>query len=202
MSLFDVESAPARSYREPIPMSDIDTALTAQLVVAWAGEEGEDRRLGWWRSDLASEYGGEDLFRRMMPSTWRWASLQGAREAGRRVDTELRQRDHEPDRIVSLFSMGFELDERIEERLAELKRSGRTPVHALPGLAITDDGWQAESFWDWVAGHGAASGAVSPIGRQLGRNVPATLGQRVRDLVAGLAPTGDSYPLPHFRRAL
>jgi hypothetical protein len=83
-----------------------------------------------------------------------------------------------------------------------LKRSGRTPVHALPGLAITDDGWQAESFWDWVAGHGAAGGAVSPTGRQLGRNVPATLGQRVRDLIAGLAPAGDSYPLPHFRRAL
>ena len=118
-------------------MSDIDMALTSQLVVAWAGETGEERRLGWWRSDLASEYGGEDLFRRLLPSTWRWAALQGAREAARRVDAELRRRDHEPDRIVSLFSLGFELDERIEERLADLKRSGRTPDEALPGLAVT-----------------------------------------------------------------
>ena len=202
MSMFDVESAPARSHREPIPTSDIDMALTSQLVVAWAGEAGEERRLGWWRSDLASEYGGEDLFRRLLPSTWRWASLQGAREAARRVDAELRQRDYEPDRIVSLFSLGFELDERIEERLADLKRSGHTPEQGLPGLAVTDDGWRPESFWDWVAGHGEAGGTASPAGRRLSGNLPATVGQQVRRLVAGLAPGGESYPLPHFRRAL
>lgn len=142
-------------------MSDIDMVLTSQLVVAWAGETGEERRLAWWRCDLASEYGGEDLFRRLLPSTWRWAAFQGAREAARRVDEELRRRDHEPDRIVSLFSLGFELDERIEERLADLKRSGRAPDEALPGLAVTDDGWHPENFWDWVAGHGEAGGTAS-----------------------------------------
>jgi hypothetical protein len=200
--MFDVESAPARSHREPIPMSDVDMALTSQLVVAWAGETGEERRLGWWRSDLASEYGGEDLFRRLLPSTWRWAALQGAREAARRVDAELRHRDHEPDRIVSLFSLGFELDERIEERLADLKRSGRTPDEVLPGLAVTGDGWHPDSFWDWVAGHGEAGGTASPAGRRLSGSLPATVGQQARRLVAGLAPEAESYPLPHFRRAL
>jgi hypothetical protein len=60
MSMFDVENVPIRSERAPIPMSDIDAALTSQLVVAWAGETGEERRLGWWRSDLVSEYGGDD----------------------------------------------------------------------------------------------------------------------------------------------
>ena len=202
MSMFDVESAPAGSHRQPIPMSDIDMALTSQLVVAWAGETGEEHRLGWWRCDLASEYGGEDLFRRLLPSTWRWAALQGAREAARRVDAELRRRDHEPDRIVSLFSLGFELDERIEERLADLKRSGRAPDEALPGLAVTNDGWHPESFWDWVAGHGQAGGTASPAGRRLSGSLPATVGQQARRLVAGLAPAAERYPLPHFRRAL
>jgi hypothetical protein len=199
--MFDAESPPARSHREPIPMSDIDMALTSQLVVAWAGETGEERRLGWWRSDLASEYGGEDLFRRLLPSTWRWAALQGAREAARRVDAELRRRDYEPDRIVSLFSLGFELDERIEERLADLKRSGRTPDEALPGL-VTDDGWHPENFWEWVADHGEAGGTASPAGRRLSGSLPATVGQQIRRLVAGLAPATESYSLPHFRRAL
>jgi len=202
MSMFDEESAPVRGHREPIPMSDIDMALTAQLVVAWAGETGEGHRLGWWRCDLASEYGGEDLFRRLLPSTWRWAALQGAREAARRVDAGLRSRDHEPDRIVSLFSLGFELDERVEERLADLKRSGRTPDEALPGLAITHNEWHPEGFWDWVAGHGEAGGTASPAGRRLSGSPPAALGQQVRRLVAGLAPAAGSYPLPHFRRAL
>jgi hypothetical protein len=202
MSMFDVESAPARSHREPIPMSDIDMALTSQLVVAWAGETGEERRLGWWQVDLASEYGGVDLFRRLLPSTWRWAALQGAREAARRVDAELRRRDHEPDRIVSLFSLGFELDERIEERLADLKRSGRMPDEALPGLAVTDDGWQPENFWDWVSGHGQPGGTASPVGRRLSGSLPAALGQQVSRLVAGLAPAAESYPLPHFKRVV
>ena len=183
-------------------MSDIDMALTSQLVVAWAGETGEERRLGWWRSDLVSEYGGEDLFRRLLPSTWRWAVLQGAREAARRVDAELRRRDHEPDRIVSLFSLGFELDERIEERLADLKRSGRTPDEALPGLAVTDDGWHPES-----------SGTGSPaMARQAERpprpgggsaGVPRLpWGSRYAGSSRGWRRRAESYPLPHFRRAL
>ena len=124
-------------------MSDIDMALTSQLVVAWAGESGEDHRLGWWRCDLASEYGGEDLFRLLLPSTLRWAALQGAR-----------------------------------------------------------DGWHPEDFWDWVAGHGEAGGTASPVGRRLGGSTPATVGHQVCRLVAGLAPAAESYPLPHFRRAL
>ncbi|WP_237310550.1 BREX-6 system BrxE protein [Streptomyces sp. AMCC400023] len=201
MSMFDVENVPTGSERAPIPMSDIDTALTSQLVVAWAGETGEERRLGWWRSDLVSEYGGEDLFRRLLPGTWRWAVLQGAREAARRMDGELRRQDHDPDRIVSLFSLGFELDERIEERFQDLKRSGRAPDEALPGLAVIRDGWHPDHFWDWVIGHGEADMAASPVGRRLKGSPPIVLDQRVRKLVAGLTPATETYPLPHYRRA-
>src|SRR5688572_8855707 len=32
----------------PIATSSLDYALTAQLVVAWAGETGEEGRLRWW----------------------------------------------------------------------------------------------------------------------------------------------------------
>ena len=45
-----------------VDTADIDATLTAQLAVAWAGEGGEETRLGWWRSDMVSEYGGEYLF--------------------------------------------------------------------------------------------------------------------------------------------
>lgn len=108
----------------PTPTSDLDRLLAAQLAVAWAGESGEERRLGWWRTDLVSEFGGHDLFKRLLPHTWAWAALQGAREAARRRDAELRAKANDPDQILSLFSLGFELDERVEERLNELKRSG------------------------------------------------------------------------------
>src|SRR3954453_6721021 len=128
MSLFELDPAPVRPQRQPIALSDINHLLTAQILVAWAGEGGEDRRLGWWRSDLISEFGGEDLFKRLLPHTWQWATLQGAREAARRRDAELRAQDHDPDRILSLFSLGFDLDERVEERLLDLKRAGGTPI--------------------------------------------------------------------------
>jgi hypothetical protein len=210
MSLFDIDidididTVPTASERAPIPVSDVDAALTAQVVVAWAGEKGEESRLGWWRSDLVSEFGGVDLLRRLLPHTWQWAVLQGAREAARRKDAELRRQDHDHDRIVSLFSLGFELDERIEERLQDLKRLGREPAQALPGLAVVKEDWfQAgkDQFWRWVDGHGRVETVVSAVGRRLKGSPPAAVDQLVRRLVAGLAPVAESYPLPHFTRA-
>jgi hypothetical protein len=202
MSMFEFEASPTRTPRSPIPMSEIDRALTAQLVVAWAGETGEEKRLGWWRSDLVSEFGGLDLFRRLLPATAEWAVLQGAREAARRKDAEQRRKDHDPDRILSLFSFGFELDERIDERLQDLKRSGRAPQEALPGLTGTIElVWSRDRFLDWVRGHGETETTPSPIGRRVKGNPPTNLDQFVRRLVGALAPLAPSYPLPHFRRA-
>jgi hypothetical protein len=181
--------------------SEIDLALTAQLAVAWAGEAGEVPRLGWWRSDLVSEFGGEDLFGRLLPHTWEWAVLQAAREAARRHDADLRRKDHAPDSIVSLYSLGFELDEHVEERLQDLKRSGKPPREALPGLNdVLARDWSRERFSDWVSGHVAGSYKASPIGRSLGNAVPAALPDTIRHLVAALAPLSGEYPLPHYRR--
>lgn len=59
----------------PLPPSAADSILTAQFVVGWAGEKGDEPRLGWWRCDLVSEYGGQDLFERLLPHTWQWAVL-------------------------------------------------------------------------------------------------------------------------------
>ncbi|PJB45700.1 MAG: BREX-6 system BrxE protein [Deltaproteobacteria bacterium CG_4_9_14_3_um_filter_63_12] len=198
--MFEVESPSASPDLSPIPMSELDAALTAQLVVAWAGEGGEEKRLGWWRCDLVSEFGGQDLFQRLLPSTWTWAVLQGAREAARRTDAELRRQDHDPDAILSLFSLGFELDERLEERLQDLKRSGRDPSSALPGLSAIVPSWNRAHFFEWVQGHGDADSSATPIGRRLAGDPPSTLGRQVQHLVAALAPAADHYPMPHYRK--
>jgi hypothetical protein len=139
--------------------------------------------------------------RRLLPETWRWAVLQSAREVARRKDDESRREADDADRIVSLFRLGFEMDERIDERLQDLKGSGRAPTKALPGLEIIDEGWHPERFWDWVAGHGSATTTSSRVGRRLAGSPPAALDQRVRNLVAALAPAAEQYPLPHFRKA-
>lgn len=202
MRLFEVNPrrAPSRKERLPLPLSELDLALTAQFLVAWAGEAGEERRLGWWRSDLVSEFGGMDLFQRLLPNTWHWATLQAARETARRIDAELRRQDHNPDRILSLFNLGFELEEHLEERLQELKRAGTSPDKALPGLALMARDWSPKSFWDWVDGHGEVSTTLTPTGRRIKGEPPATLASLVHALVAALAPQSDAYPLPHFVR--
>jgi hypothetical protein len=199
MSTADKE-APARCGAL-LPSSELDSLLTIQLIIGWAGESGEVPRLGWWRSNLASEFGGEDLFKRLLPHTWRWAALQGAREAARRRDRELRAQDHDPDRLVTIFSLGFEVDERIEERLQDLKHSNADPATALLGLhSAVAAVWDRERFGDWVRGHGETEFVSAPAGRRLKGSPPPSVRPLVEQLVAALWPLADSYPLPHFRK--
>lgn len=179
----------------------LDAILTAQLAVAWAGEGGEEPRLKWWRTDLASEFGGEDLFKRVLPHTWPWAVLEGAREAARRHDADVRARDADPDRLLTLFRLGFETDERVGERLADLKRSGQSPVDALPGLRdVMGPSWSKSAFADWVAGHGEATVVTAPVGRRLKGEAPESAELLVKKLVAALHPLADAYPMPHARK--
>ena len=119
----------------------------------------------------------------------------------RRYDAELRQRDHDPDRILSLFNLGFAVDERTDERLLDLKRSGVSPLEALPGLKeVLTETWQVNQFGDWVQRHGKAESVSEPIGRRLRGAPPETLELLVNRLVSAYWPFTSEYPLPHFRR--
>lgn len=161
----------------PPTTAALDHALTAQIVVAWAGENGEEGRLRWWKSDLVSEYGGKDLFIRLLPDTWDWAVLQAAREAARRHDGARRAMHHDADRILSLYALGFESEEWLEERLQDLKRSGRTPSGALPGLVDTvGENWDPKQFALWVEAHGRAKYSTVPVGRRIETALPEELG--------------------------
>ncbi len=189
------------AIRTPIPQSVIDSVLTAQLAVAWAGEGGEEPRLGWWRTDLKSEFDGEDFFKRFLPNSWEWAIFQAMREAARRRDTQLREQDHDADRILSLFCLGFEIDERVDERLMEFKRAGTPPLDALPALRdVVTDEWNADQFTEWLEGHGQVDFTKVPIGRRLKGKVPDSLELTIEHLVAGFRPLPETYPLPHYRR--
>ena len=192
-------SAPAANQTET-PLSEIDKLLTAQIVIAWAGEGGEEKRMNWWRSDLISEFGGEDLFKRMLPNTWQWSLLQAVREVARQHDRKLRGNDHDADSIVSLYRLGFTLDERLDDRLAELKRLGAEPKVALPGLNdVVVETWDKGSFEDWIQGHGKVEHVAAPLGRRIRGTVPKSLDLLTNHLIAGCSPLSDDYPMPHFR---
>ena len=196
--------------RQRAPDGDLDAVLTAQVLVAWAGETA---RLGWWRSQLASRYGGLDLFTSLTPGSAHWTVLQAVRAAARRHDAERRGQEGDPDAIVTLFHLGFETDEQVDERLQQHKRSGRSYREVLPGLRdfivlpdadddFDEPPFEVELFERSLRGS-AAKYVLEPGRRRLPGAPPRGLPDLVQQLLAALVPLTASkpqYPQPYFRR--
>ncbi len=185
----------------PVAVSTLDEILALQITVAWAGERGEPKRLGWWNSDLVDPDAGAYLFQKLLPRTGRWAVLATAREVARRTDEAGRLRLGDPDHVRTLFALGFELDEQLDERLRELVRRGAS-VDSLPWVVS----FEQDQLDDVRAAlrHGP-SGAppfrVVAGGRQLDAlpEAPALAARHLAAvLVAGETWPGE-YPLAFFR---
>lgn len=181
-----------------VPDATLDAILAIQLTIAWAGEgRCSPCRLGWWDTDLTDEAGGGDFLARLLPQTHAWASLEAVREAARRVDAKARAKMADPDKMRTLFFLGFELDEQLGDRLAAHKRSGRPPAEALPlPVPLT-----AEFIEDKLVSAfqgGDVAFATVPNGRQLKGKQPDAPDALVKRLAAALVPFADQYPLPFF----
>lgn len=180
--------------------TQLDNILTLQLAIAWAGEANSDPpRLGWWRTALCDEYGGEDLLRRLTPKTWQWAALEACRAAAKKVDEEARKSADDADNLLSLYRLGFEVDERLDERLLELKQGGVLPAEALPDLKELLSAWSKERLESWLARGGGAAYTATATGRRLKSELPADLTVAASQLAAAMLPLADRYGLPHFR---
>jgi hypothetical protein len=178
----------------------LDEVLALQLLVAWAGEAKSDPpRLGWWQTSLVDEFGGEDLFRRLTPRTWKWAVLEAARIAARGVDADARSHAADGDQLRTLFHFGFEVDEQLDDRLSELKRAVPDPVDVLPTLADTGRPWDANQFRSRLAALASVTVAASSVGRRIKARLPDDLTIAARMLAAALAPITERYPAPHFK---
>jgi len=192
-----VISAPTAHLTE----AALDEMLALQFLVAWAGEgRCKPRRLGWWDTDLVDPDGGGDLLARLAPRTHTWAALEAVREAARQTDTKARERHGEPDRLRTIFFLGFEADEKLSDRLAAHKRASTPPTEALPlPFALGGEWSQEKALAAFTATGTAAFSPVPPVGRQLKGALPVSANDLVRQLVAALVPPADVYPLPFFR---
>lgn len=177
----------------------LDAILAVQFTVAWAGEgRCSPRRLGWWETDLVDEAGGGDFLARLLPQTHAWASLEAVREAGRRVDAKARGKMADPDRLRSLFFLGFAADEQLADRLSDLKRGSRPPAAALPLPLNLKADWDKDQLVGALR-NGDVAYAVVPGGRQLKGARPDSPEAMVRRLAAALVPLADQYPLPFYK---
>jgi hypothetical protein len=194
-----------RTLGTAVSDATLDAILTIQLKVAWAGEgRGSPPRLGWWQTDLIDEAGGGDFMARLLPRTHAWASLEAVREAARRTDAKARTRMGDPDKLRTLFFLGFAADEALGDRLSILKREGRSPVEALP-LGLVQQKFSHEALVSEFE-HKDVSFTVAPGGRQLKGPMPTDLRELVEKLAAGLVRLddehprlADEYPLPFYK---
>lgn len=172
------------------------------MIVAWSGESlTRPARLGWWRTQLADPDGGMDLFKRIAPRTWEWAVFSALRSAAREVDRKLFEGlGNEHQNRTTLFHWGFALDERLDERLNDLRRAGGSPWEVLPGIGWLRE-WSAPAFTEWVQKTGSVDFVVEPTGRRIPGPPRSVEEARIR-LVAALHPLSDRYPAPHFRQIL
>jgi hypothetical protein len=197
---------------------DLDSLLSAQILVAWAGETG---RLGWWRTNLVSRWGGLDFFASLTPGSARWAVLQAVREAARRHDAERRGQSGAPDAKLTLFHLGFEIDELADERLRHHKRTGADPLVVFPGICdfirlpqledLDGDGeerFEVEAFERFLRVE-PVKYVFEPGARRLVGTPPEVLRELVRQLLGALTPLAKgrgpgepqgSYPLPYYLR--
>jgi len=150
---------------------------------------------------MSDEFGGEDLLRRLTPKTWQWAVLESCRAAAKRVDDAARRNADHADHLISLYRLGFEVDERLDERLLELKLDGLPPTEVFPGLAELFSDWSLELFESWIAECGEARFTTTATGRRLIGEMPQDVLAAATQLVAALLPIADNYGLPHFRVA-
>lgn len=194
-----------KSGEHRVEVTALDDVLSLQLLLAWAGEEGDDPpRLAWWRTSMTDEFGGVDLFQRLLPQTWRWAVLEAARAAAKAVDARVRGKAADADQLISLYHFGFALDEALDDRLAELKTRFADPVEALPQLGRIHQTWNREAFLAWLGdlappSHKTTPHEATPAGRRLAGSQPAELVAAARALAAAHAPPADVYPAPHYR---
>jgi hypothetical protein len=101
----------------------------------------------------------------------------------------------------SLFHFGFALDERLDARLAELRRAGTPPREALGGALPVRERFDRTAFTAWLEGLAPkVSIEVVPGGRKL-RGQPSSPVEASRKLAGALLPLGPAYPLPFFSMA-
>lgn len=186
----------------------LDEILTLQLAVAWAGERGapgEDDtcRMGWWATCAVDEFGGEELYTRLLPDTAAWAVLETARRGAWCAEERTLKTHNQP--VQTLFHLAPEVDEALEDRLYAHKLSGDDVGARLPGLAALIERCGGEAFDEGA--FRAWAGDLCPVtfkdvvvGRQVQGDVGAPLEVARRCVAALQAPTqrAKTWPLPHM----
>jgi hypothetical protein len=197
----ETEKSKSAIAEQAIAPEELDVVLMLQLFIAWAGEGLTDPpRLGWWSTQLLDEWGGEDLFKRLLPRTFEWALLESLRKVAINVDRQKRTSLAQSDRIRTLFYWGFGIDEKLEERLSFHKQNGSKPQEVLNFPLDLKEKFEQEAFEKAIQTiNSAIQYKIVPEGREIRQKIPESIAEVAKNLVSGLIPIADKYPMPFYR---
>ena len=185
-----------------ISSSQLDKILAMQFTIAWAGEGLSDpRRLDWWKTDLIDEDGGGDLLKRLCPQTHQWVSLEAARKAAIQVDRQKHTAMAQPDQLRSLFFWGFEVDEKLQERILWHKHRLKPPGAVLPvPIDIISKNFNRDSLaYALQVEAEKPTYRLGPGGREILNKLTDNPVRIAQLLGATLIPFSDDYPSPFYR---
>jgi hypothetical protein len=98
----------------------------------------------------------------------------------------------------TIFFLGFELDERLGDRLQDLKGSSGAPSEILTMPLPLTANFAPERLVT-ALGSGDSTFSVVPGGRQMKEARPDAPDSVVRRLAAALVPLAPQYPLPFYK---
>jgi hypothetical protein len=193
----------AKMTSERISASTLDAILALQMTIAWAGEGlCEPKRLDWWRTDVVDAAGGGDLFKRLFPKTHQWAALEAVRSAAIGTDRRERAKLAKPDGLRTLFFWGANVDEQLNDRLAEHKRNATSqmPAEVLPlSIDLRAASFDRAAFAALLSSSDRIETKIVPGGRLLVTDGAEDLDIKAKKLAAALLPLADNYPMPMYR---
>lgn len=187
--------------RTAIAPEELDVVLMLQCLVSWAGEGLTDPpRLNWWSTQLLDEWGGEDLFKRLFPKTSEWALLEATRKVAIQIDRQKRLNLAQSDRVCTLFFWGFGIDEKLEERLLLHKQNCSQPYDVLNFPLDLQEDFEEKAFKEAIQSlDSEISFRIVPEGREMRGTIPKSIAHAAKNLVSGLIPLTDKYPMPFYR---
>jgi hypothetical protein len=182
--------------------NSLDQILAIQIAIAWAGEKD---RLSWWNSEVTNEFGGFTQLLDLTPSSASWLSLKTVREIAKRMDKKARRTANDADNIYTIFRLGFEIDEQLDQRLTDLIHSDSSQKTLLKHVGWlsepNEQDWDAEDFTNWLRGLVGDRGQHKdePLGRRIVGEASEDLVERISKLANHLWPLTDTYTIPHYK---
>lgn len=137
------------------------------------------------------------MLARLLPRTHQWAGLSLARRAAGRVDALGRQHLAAPDRVRTLFHLGFEIDEQLCDQVARYRRQEAQAREVLFDRFAIGYPWSLDAFTAYLQRLPAVKIKETAAGRRITTKAKSAV-EQVRLLAAALLPLKAQYPLPYF----